>query len=292
MPQQQPPGMPPDQAKQIYRNITTKPKEATLVDGILTLPVEYGYVVKFDMKPFFGINITRPWAQHQKTGALIPEYQTAFNMSPIDVSPAEGFKTRDEILEHLKTRNVLPDIEFDNFTIGFVYANADNPMNHHWMFEFRRNKNIFHAIHFLGVNVDCPFSTTSWHDGIYHGRFQINREAFKSVLEEKPGWVTIVGNNKNKHRPKGDTTAIPAGAEKIRLRFNVKTDYWYGDWIGKDGEAVSQPLKMHDILGEGIRLTGHIDWDSNPVKPRVMSYINCSEIKDITMMAETLVIKG
>jgi len=146
-------------------------------------------------------------------------------------------------------------------------------------------------MHFLGCDIDCPFSTTSWHDGIYHGRFQINKEAFKQVLEDKPGWIVITGN-KNKHRPKGDVGLIPPACDRIRFRFNVKTDYWYGDMLGKNDESVAPSLKMHDILGEGLKLTGHIDWDSNPAKPRVMFHADCKDIKDISMMAETLVIKG
>ncbi len=285
------PALPPDQNKQIYRNISSKPMTATLVDGVLTLEAEYGYQVTFKMIPYLGINTTRPWVKNPK-GILIPEYQTAFNLQPVAVDALDGAKTREEILEHLKTKNVLPDnLDFDNYTVGFVYAQADNPQNHKWMLEFRKNKNIFHALHFLGVNIDCPFSTTSWHDGIYHGRMQINKEAFKSVIEDKPGWVTITGN-KGKHRAKGDTKLLPVEAERVRFRFNVKTDYWYGDFLDKNDKAVSQPLKMHDILGEDIKLTGHIDWDSNPAKPRVMFHVACKDVKDISMMAETLVIKG
>jgi len=286
-----PPQMPPDQNKQIYRNIDSKPLTATLKDGILVLETEYGYQVTFKMVPYFGINTTRPWVKNPK-GVLIPEYQTAFNMQPVAVDALDGAKTRDEILEHLKTKNVLPAMDFDNYTVGFVYAQADNPQNHKWMLEFRKNKNIFHAMHFLGVDIDCPFSTTSWHDGIYHGRFQINKEAFKSVIEgNKPGWVTITGN-KNKHRAKGDTSLIPEKADRIRFRFNIKTDYWYGDFLGKDDASVAPSLKMHDILGEGLKLVGHVDWDSNPAKPRVMFHLDCKDIKDASMMAETLVIKG
>ncbi len=286
-----PPPLPPDQAKQIYRNISAKPETATLKDGVLTIDTEYGYQVQFKMLPYFGINTTRPWMKN-KDGSEIPEFQTAFNMAPIAVNTLKDAKSRPDILEHLKTRNVLPSgIDFENFTVGFVYAQADNPQNHKWMFEFRKNKNIFHAMHFLGCDIDCPFSTTSWHDGIYHGRFQINKEAYKSVLESKPGWVSITGN-KGDHRAKGDTKIIPANAEKIRFRFNIKTDYWYGDFLGADGASVAPSLKMHDILGEGIKLSGHIDWDSNPAKPRVMFHAECKDIKDASMMAETFVIKG
>ncbi len=288
MPGQQ---LPPDQAKQIYRNVGTKPLTATLKDGVLTIDIDYGYSVSFKMLPFFGINTTRPWMKN-KEGLEIPEFQTAFNMAPIAVNTLANAKTREEILKLLKEKTVLPEMDFENFTVGFVYAQADNPQNHKWMLEFRKNKNIFHAMHFLGCDIDCPFSTTSWHDGIYHGRFQINKEAFKQVLENKPGWVSITGNNHNKHRPKGDTAMIPATCDRIRFRFNIKTDYWYGDLLGKDGASVAPSIKMHDILGEGIKLTGHIDWDSNPAKPRVMFHADCKDIKDISMMAETLVIKG
>lgn len=287
-----PPAMPPDQNKQVYRNISTKPKEATLENGILTLETEYGYKVAFAMKPFFGINTTRPWMQNQK-GVIVPEFQTAFQMQPIAVDPIpDKAKTRDEIMELLKTRNVLPEgLDFDNFTIGFIYANADNPQNHKWMFEFRKNKNIFHGMHFNGVNINCPFSTTSWHDGIYHGRFQVDKNAYTKVTEEKPGWVTVHGN-KSKHRAKGNVDMIPEGTDRLRFRYNIKTDYWYCDFMNSKGETMSKPLQMHDILGEGVELRGDIDWDTNPAKPKVTVSCGASEVKDISMMAETLVIKG
>jgi len=289
---QGPPGVPPDQNKQVYRNITAKPKEATLKDGVLTIETEYGYTVAFLMKPFFGINTTRPWMKNQQQ-EMIPEFQTAFNMQPVSVRPIVGkAKPRDEIMEHLKTRNVLPEgIEFDNFTVGFVYATADNPMNHKWMFEFRKNKRIFHAMHFSGVIIDCPFSTTSWHDNIYHGRFQIDKNAYTKVTEDKPGWITIQGN-KSKHSSKGDVAMIPEGCIDIRFRFNVKTDYWYADFLDSKGGTISKPLQMHDILGEGVIVKGDIDWDTNPTKPKVTMHCDPKEIKNLMMMAETLVIKG
>jgi len=289
---QGPPGMPPDQNKQVYRNISTKPKEATLKDGVLTIETEYGYEVSFNMKPFFGINTTRPWMKNVKQ-IDIPEFQTAFNMQPIAVNALDGkAKTRDEVLEHLKSRNVLPEgIDFDNFTVGFVYATPDNPMNHKWMLEFRKNKRIFHAMHFSGVIIDCPFSTTSWHDNIYHGRFQIDKNTYTKVTEQKPGWVTILGN-KSKHSAKGDVGMIPDGCVDIRFRFNVKTDYWYADFLNTKGETISKPLQMHDILGEGVIVKGDIDWDTNPAKPKVTMHADPKDVKNMMMMAETLVLKG
>jgi len=111
--------MPPDQKKQIYRNVNTKPKTATLKDGQLTIEIDYGYTVTFNMLPYFGLNTTRPWMKN-KAGVEIPEFQTAFNMAPTSVDALPDAKTRDEILEILKTKNVLPEMEYDNFTVGFV----------------------------------------------------------------------------------------------------------------------------------------------------------------------------
>ena len=214
-------------------------------------------------------------------------------MQPVAVRPIpDKAKSREDIMEHLLTRNVLPEgLDFENFTVGFVYATPDNPMNHKWMFEFRKNKRIFHAMHFSGVVIDCPFSTTSWHDNIYHGRFQIDKNAYTKVTEQKPGWVTI-GGNKSKHTTKGDTGLIPEGCMDIRFRYNIKTDYWYADFLDKAGGTIAKPLQMHDILGEGVKVLGNIDWDTNPAKPKVTLHCNPAEIKNIMMMAETLVMKG
>ncbi len=251
----------------------------------LTVPIEFGYSVVFKLNPMVAINNQDPWANG------VPELQTNIMAQPLQIKKSDKSKSREEILAALKERNVIPPgLQYEDFTIGFVYAQNTNPNNHKWMLEYRKNSQIFSAMHFLGVNTKCPLSTTSWHDGIYHGRFVANANDVKMVLEDKPGYVTIVGNKENQHNAKGDVSKIPAKCEDIRFRFNVKTDIWWIDFLDEfQGSAVGPAMKCKNILVDAP-LEGYIEW-AQP-KPKVTMHAKPKDIAEFSQMGDTVIIKG
>ena len=255
--------------------------------GMIRMPVEFGYRVIFAVEPHVSINPYDPF-QNQS-----PEVQSNIFLRPIKMEPTDKAVPQAEILKIMKTRDVIPeDVGYQDMTIGFTYANAQNPNNHKWMLEFRRNKNIFWALHFLGISVNkVPLQTTSWFDGIYHGRFLVNKTDIAVTLEKKPGYVELQGKDLKKKIPLGNVSLIPDGVDRIRLRFNTKEDFWYADLLApKEVISKLKPLKMKNITAENIFMEGVADHSFQ--KPKVYYIIKVKDIANIMLMAGNLIIQG
>lgn len=255
----------------------------------MRMRTELGYNLVFEMEPHVSVNPYDPFGQNGT-----PEFQTNIMLRPISVEKGENPMTQPQISEMIKNRNVIPsELNYETFSLGFVYANAQNPNNHKWMFEYRRRQQIFWAQHFLGVNLKkIPITTISWFDGIYHGRFLIQRGDVLKVTEESPGHVLLWGKNQNVVNPVSDFSKIvPKGIVKLRLRFNVREDYWYADLL-KEGQVISdlKPLKMRHIVAENIDFDGVADF--NFQKPKVFYSAKVNELADVKLMAETLMLTG
>jgi len=257
---------------------------------LLKIPDEFGYILGLQLQPMVSINANEPFLNN------IPEYQINMGIKPVSIDKNKELsppKTQTQIFEALKGRSIVsPKIVFDDFTVGFTYATPQHPNNHQWMLEFRQKDKIFFIQHFLGVKLkNIDIGNVKWFDSIWHGRFKINKDAYKIALEEKdPGWVTIYGRAGNKHKAKGDVSMIPQGVETCVFRYNVKTDIWYLDMMDKEMHTTAPPLQFKNILGENVTVEGHIDW-GHP-KPKVTMRMPASKINDMRLMADTLVIVG
>lgn len=256
----------------------------------MRMRTELGYNLIFEMEPHVSVNPYDPFGQNNT-----PEFQTNIMLRPISVERGENPLSQPQIAELVSSRSVIPDgLKFETFSVGFVYAQPDNINNHKWMFEYRRRQQIFWAQHFLGVNLKkIPITTISWFDGgIFHGRFLVQKGDVLKVTEGTPGNVLIWGKKQNVVNTQNDITkVIPKDTEKLRLRFNVREDYWYGDLL-KKGQVVSdlKPLKMRQIAAENIDFIGVADF--NFQKPKVYYLANVNDIADVRLMAETLMITG
>ena len=255
----------------------------------MRMRTELGYNLIFEMEPHVSVN---PYDQFGQNNT--PEFQTNIMLRPISVERGENPMTQSQIAELIKDRSVIPsDLNFETFSVGFVYANAQNPNNHKWMFEYRRRQQVFWAQHFMGVNLKkIPITTISWFDGIYHGRFLVQKGDVLKVTEDTPGYVKIWGKNQNTVNTVSDFSRfVPDGIEKLRLRFNIREDYWYADLL-KKGQVISdlKPLKMRQIAAENIDFEGIADF--NFQKPKVYYTANVSDLADVRLMAETLMLTG
>lgn len=271
-----------------FRQIDAKVSDITYdkEKAVLTIPDQFGYKIQFHVEPLLSINQYTPFMNN------VPEYQTNIMMRPVHIARDEKSLNQKAIQEKLKTMSVVPNsIDYENFSIGFVYATAENPMNHKWMLEYRKAGNIFYAQHFEGVRLEnVDIGTMSWNQGIWHGRFTVKKGAFKTIVEESPNQIVIKGKAPSKHTAKGDTSLIGEGVDRLKFRYNIKTDIWYAEMLGPDGATVSPTLEFKSILGENVTMRGDIDWGHQ--KPKVSVYMDVSKIKEIKLMSDTLIIQG
>ena len=255
--------------------------------GMIRLPIEFGYKVIFAIESHISLNPYDPF----QNGS--PEIQSNIMLRPIKIEGGPKAIPQAKLVEILKERDVIPeDLAYQDMTIGFTYANAQNPQNHKWMLEFRRNKNIFWALHFLGISVNkVPLQTISWFDGIYHGRFIVNKQDIGKTVEKTPGWIELQGKEMDKKIPKGNTSLIPEGVDRIRLRFNIKEDFWYGDLLApKEVISKLKPLKFKNITAENLFLEGVADHSFQ--KPKVYYIVKTKDVANIMLMANNLIIQG
>jgi len=274
-----------------YRQIDVDRENIDYDSGkhLLRMRTELGYNVIFEVDPYVSINYADGFNPQG-----MPEFQTNILMKPVKVEKGDKPMSLDSIKEMLAKRSVVPkSIQYENFTLGFVYANAQNPQNHKWMLEFRRQQQIFYAMHFLGISCKkIPITTTSWFDGVYHGRFLCQKDDLGMVSEQKPGWIVVEGKDLTKKEEGRDITkVIPEGSEKLRLRYNIREDFWYGD-ILKPGQVIPEikPLKMRHITAENMDFLGLADFSFQ--KPKVSYIVETKTIADIRMMADTLFLVG
>ncbi len=255
--------------------------------GMVRLPVEFGYKVIFAIEPHVSLNPYDPFQNNA------PEIQSNIMLRPIKIEGGPDAIPQSKVREILQKRDVIPEeMSFQDMTIGFTYATPDNPQNHKWMLEFRRNKKIFWALHFLGVSVNkVPIQTTSWFDNIFHGRFLVSKQDIGKTVEVKPGFVELQGKDMKRKIPKGDTSLIPAGVDRIRLRFNIKEDFWYGDLLApKEIISKLKPLKFKNITAENMFFEGIADYTFQ--KPKVYYIAKVKDIANIMVMANNLIIQG
>ena len=124
-------------------------------------------------------------------------------------------------------------------------------------------------------------------DGIFHGRYLVRKEDITFVREEKPGTVTVEG--KVDTHPLGDLSKLPEGTAELRFRFDIKTDYWWIDFLDKDRITTGDSMKVKTINGD-VRLYGEIDW--NHPKPWVATYIKVPELASFQLMGSMLIVQG
>ena len=254
----------------------------------MRMHTEVGYNIIFEVEPHVSINWSDPWQNG------IPEFQTNIMLKPLTIEKDKNPFNKEQIKELLDKRSVIPDdLNYENFTVGFVYATPQNPQNHKWMFEFRRRKQIFWAQHFLGINLKrVPITTTSWFEGVYHGRFLVQKPDVATVVEDSAGYVTIIGQDLKKVNNVSDfSKIIPPDYDKLRLRYNIREDYWYGDILKKD-QVISdlKPLKIRQIAAENLDFKGVADFSFQ--KPKVYYLCDVDKLADVKMMAETLFLSG
>jgi hypothetical protein len=255
-----------------------KPVKCTSKTQILELETETGHIVKFKLEPKLSVDIDsddngNPFFYMN----LIPQYE-GVESTPTSMS-------LEQIQRDLNHRNILtPELEYDHIQIGFVYAPGD-PQNHRWMLNFMdvNNKHLFGFFADV-VELNCAFTTMSWEDGIWHGRFVVQKKDVTSLDEAFSGHFILTGN-----RDIGQHTMQPldSNVDRFSLRFNVHENVWYCDQLKGDDVLGSIPCK--NIICD-VPFVGKVDKSYD--KPKVTAEIAARDVQGISMALNALIIKS
>lgn len=260
------------------KKLRYRPTKFEFVSGDeLILKTETGHIVKFRLKPELSTDI-----DNEDNGnpffylTLTPEYT--------GVEPLENALNLKQVSEKLTRRNLLNnDLDYDHIQVGFVYAEGD-PNNHRWMLNFMNGSNKY-IFGFIADNVklNCPFTTTSWEDGIWHGRFVIQKKDVEELIETDEGNFELYG--------KGDigqqqVTPLEDKVNKISLRYNIYSNMWYAELKNNDEKIGEIPCK--NIICD-VPFEGNID--RTFPKPKVTADLDINQVAGTSLALNALIIK-
>jgi len=265
--------------KNHFKRTNIDTKKITYRDGMMFIPTDLGYNIDLEMDLEVSLDPT-----------VFSAGTPIFNINPIlkkaTVKPTPKALSDNQIITKLKKDKIIPEkMIYDDFLIGFIYSSPQDINNHKWMFQMRKNKQIFSSIQFLGVDVDCPVSTFSWHDSIYHGRFLIDKKDLIDVQETEWGHVKVIG--KQPEGVDGDTSIIPEGTTHLRIRYNIMTDLWYIDWLDKIGKQMEGTIEFRSFVCTAP-MKGVADY--NHPKPWVSMWVDVNNIGQMQKMGEYVII--
>ena len=243
-------------------------------EQIIEIKTETGHIIKFKVRPKVFIDI-----DNEKE----PFYFVNFDNEYEGVEVPKGSMKLKEIRKKYKNVNLLSsDMIYDHIQIGFVYAEGD-PNNHRWMMNFMdvNNKHLFNYIA-DNVKVKCPFSTMSWEDGNWHGRFVIAKKDIDILDEVKPGEFILTSKEDIGEQ---SVQEIKEDFDFLSLSYNTNDNMWYCRYMKDDKEIGSIPCKniICDVPFEGNVIHAQ--------KPKVTAHLKKEDIKGISLALNSLIIK-
>ncbi len=243
---------------------------------ILTIKTDLGYILKYKLNLDVQVDPFTKYDDNLPDFVVTPQVEFQEQKVTKQAIPFKQLATK------LSKENLIKNTNFSFIHVGFIYSPGD-PNNHRWMINAFDKDNNF-LFNFIGDNIkmNCPFSTVSWQDGIWHGRFIIDKKDITSIFEPKPGNFIIKG--KSKLNPKIEP--IKEKIDKISVRYNIEQNLWYCDYKYKNNQIGSYPTK-HLICD--VPFEGNID--RNHSKPKVTAELKAKDIKGISVGLDRVVIK-
>lgn len=250
--------------------------------GFLSIPSDTGYDINLQITPQIKLH-----EQLGNDGQLA--FFASLNIVESTITARKGAITNQKDLDkYVKTMPFIPkDYEYEDFLLGFIYANADDPNNHQWFLQFRNKQGgIMESLPVTSqVDISCPTATYSWFEDNWHGRFKFKPNELKDVKEISTGHIEIKGKKCGGY-PKGNTSIAPKGTGNISISYNIFTNKWTAYMQGLD-ELVK--LECDSIILD-VKAKGFVD--RNHEKPKVTQIIEMKDVASIQFLSDTLIIYG
>jgi len=246
----------------------------------IEIETETGHRIIFNLNTKIFVDL------ENKTERNLPFFFVTFEDKYSDTIRTKKSLSLKQIQKKYKDTNLLtPELEYDHIQIGFVYSDNTDPNNHRWMLNFMDvNNNFLFGYNGDSIKVNCPFTTISWEDGIWHGRFAVYKKDVTELLEPNQGQYVLNGSGSI-----GDhiVTPIKENMDNMSLRYDINNNTWYCDYRFKDKIVGSTPCKniICDVPFEG-------KVDRTFPKPKVTAELKIQNIKGITVALNALIIKA
>jgi hypothetical protein len=268
----------------VFRSVRFKSDAKQLV-----VRTEIGYDLIFELTPQVRVN------PYEATKEGNPEFQTSIIWKLLAARPRGNAMKVPEIKDLVKDRSILPmEADWDIAQVGFVYSNNRDPNNHRWWIEaLKSGKRMgeFESVlseYPLQIESTAPIGTRAWFDGIYHGRFTFAKDFIEDIKEISPGYISVNGNGKGRISDIKPNVDIPEGAITIRLRYDIRKDFWYAEFLDDTGKVLD--TKTAKNVKSDAKFKGHIFPDPN--RPKVSGMIRVDDVESIQLQESMIIIKG
>lgn len=277
--------VPQGKNNKIFRNIRYKSDVKTLI-----VRTEVGYDLVFELQPQIRVN------PYEATEKGTPEFQTSIAWTLKGARPRGIAMKVPQIKDLIKDRSLLPmDMDWDIAQIGFVYSNDRDPNNHRWWLEGLKAGTKMGTFsselseYMFDISSTAPIGTRSWSDGIFHGRFTISKDNIEDIIETSPGKIIINGNGKGKIGDIKANVDIPDTCVVARLRFDIRKNVWYTEFLDNKGVTVGNILTSANLMCDA-KFKGHTI--PHPSRPKVSGMVMRSDIISIKHDKQMTMIKG
>jgi hypothetical protein len=247
-------------------------------NDVIELKTETGHIVKIQVSPELLLDI-----DNDENG--LPFFSVAMGHKYAGVEKTKKSKSLKYIKKNYINRNIINEnLNYDHIQVGFIYANESEPNNHRWMLNFMDiNNKYVHVYYADKITINCPFTTTSWEDGNWHGRFVIYKKDVKELIELEEGVMTLLGDGDIGSQ---NVTPIKEDIDLVSLRYNIYENTWYCEYIKDEKVIGSIPCK--NIISD-VPLVGNVDKSHS--KPKVTANIDVNDVSGITVALNALIIK-
>ena len=253
---------------------------------IVVINTELGYDLYYKLTPEIKVDLSQ-----EENG--MPFFSVGFKQEYLKTVPTKKAISLEKTRQKLINASSIPlDLDYDNFHIGFVYSDGD-VNNHRWMLNFfDKQNNYLTSLHCDKIKVRCPFDTTSWQDGIWHGRFMVYKSHVSNIIEKENGDIEIVGKLSTICKPLDSKKVcssqnIPEKTKWLRLRYNIRENIWYCDFLSKTEKEIETVICKKIICDapfEGKVTSGD--------KPKVSAIININDVSEVAIALNSLIIRG
>lgn len=263
-----------------------RPIQAKIDKDTIVVNTEFGYKLHYKIIPFVNVD---PATKYEDGN---PDFTSSLSLQFLKLEVEKGAKSQDEIAKVLRERNIIPPgLDYDFFYVGFVYADDSDPNNHKWWLDFRKDDMSVLNLFTDSLKINSPATTASWFaNGVWHGRFKVTSDMLEFVKQEGESGFFVKGRRPARKISQNicSPDSMPKGAKYIRLRYNIRQNFWYAAFLDKSHEQIEEQQFgsiICDAPMEGVVHVADGKW-------RVSSRIDVKDVAGIAQIANSLIITG